>query len=215
MSNSVFNYRFRPSLSTLAQENLAQRIEEERKTKSGDSPYGIPNICISYAPLPVTHAQQRMWFLNQLEPDNPAYHIPGQLRLTGQLDLLALKESFRALVKRHEALRTVFRQAEGEVVQIIRKEVSLDWEEIDLTLDRVDKEEQLQEHIRMEARRPFDLHAGPLLRVKLIQLGAKDYLLLLTVHHIVADGWSVGVLVRELSSLYNAFELGRLTPCLP
>lgn len=195
-------------------ENLAQRIEEERKQNQGIVPTVSLTSVSRDAPLPVTHAQQRMWFLNQLEPDNPAYHIPGQLRLTGQLDLLALKESFRALVKRHEALRTVFRQAEGEVVQIIRKEVSLDWEEIDLTLDRVDKEEQLQEHIRMEARRPFDLQAGPLLRVKLIQLGAKDYLLLLTVHHIVADGWSMGVLVRELSSLYNAFRVGK-TDALP
>ncbi|WP_339413594.1 amino acid adenylation domain-containing protein [Pseudomonas sp. EA_35y_Pfl2_R5] len=159
--------------------------------------------------VPLSYAQQRLWFLMQLEPDSAAYNMPAALRLRGELDLGALQRSFACLVQRHETLRTSFHQAEGEAEQIVHAALPLAIGETDLAgLPTVEREKQLRQMIDAEANAPFDLSEGPL-RLHLIRLAADEHALLLTAHHIVADAWSLGVLTRELAACYGAFAQGR------
>ncbi len=159
-------------------------------------------------PLPLSYAQERQWFLWQLDPDSAAYHIPSALRLKGALDVPALQHSFEALVARHESLRThVQVQPEG-ARQVIRPDAALP-----IRLGEVN-EADLQAQVEAEIARPFDLQEGPLLRVTLLRLAEDDHVLVLVQHHIVSDGWSMQVMVDELVQLYAAFSQGR-TPDLP
>ncbi|WP_224791605.1 condensation domain-containing protein, partial [Pseudomonas aeruginosa] len=142
-----------------------------------------------------SYAQQRQWFLWQLEPDSAAYHIPAALRLRGELDVEALKRSFAALVERHEGLRTTFRQEGGETLQVVHDRLPLEIREQSLgTAD----EAVLMARIEEEVRVPFDLERGPLLRVLLLRLSAEEQVLVVTLHHIVSDGWSTPIMVEEL-----------------
>ncbi|HEX2269341.1 MAG TPA: amino acid adenylation domain-containing protein, partial [Pyrinomonadaceae bacterium] len=160
-------------------------------------------------PLPLSFAQQRLWFLDQLEPGNPLYNTPGALRLLGQLDITALERALSEIVRRHETLRTTFQSVDGNPVQIISAPRPVKIQLIDLTaLDEV--EHEAQRLIDAEAKRPFDLSHGPLLRATLLRLREEEHLLLFTMHHIISDGWSVGVLAREATKLYAAFT-GRET----
>jgi amino acid adenylation domain-containing protein len=163
--------------------------------------------------LPLSFAQQRLWFLDQYEPKNSVYNIPYGLRLEGPLKVGALEQSLREIVRRHEALRTTFSILGGDVAQVISPSLSLSLSVIDLT-DRLEavREEEAQRLAHEEARRPFDLRTGPLFRATLIRLAEQDHLLLLTLHHIVSDGWSMGVLYHELSVLYRAFTNGQPSP---
>ena len=163
--------------------------------------------------FPVSFAQQRLWFLEQLVPGNPFYNVPTAVLLTGPLNVAALKQTFNEIVHRHEALRTTFRMIEGEPVQAIAPSLDLPLSLVDLQeLPEAEREAEVQ-HLLTEAfQQPFDLSQGPLLRVKLLQLGEAEHVLLLTIHHIVADGWSAGVLVRELGTLYSAFTIGQPSP---
>jgi amino acid adenylation domain-containing protein len=156
--------------------------------------------------LPLSFAQQRLWFLDQYEPKNSVYNIPYGLRLVGPLKVAALEQSLREISRRHEALRTTFSITGGDPVQVISPALSLSMPFVDLT-DRLEnaREEEAQRLAHEEAGRPFDLRTGPLFRAKLIRLGELNHLLLLTLHHIVSDGWSMAVLYRELSILYRAF----------
>jgi amino acid adenylation domain-containing protein len=155
--------------------------------------------------LPLSFAQQRLWFLHQLTPDNPFYNIPAAIRLRGELDIAALERSFNEIVRRHEALRTNFGQINQQPVQKIIPEASFSLPVIDLqSVPEQDREGMTKHLSTAEARRSFDLSADPLLRVCLLQFSATDFVLLLTLHHIVADGWSLGVLIRELTVLYTA-----------
>ena len=156
--------------------------------------------------LPLSFAQQRLWFLDQLEPGSPLYNVPGALRLEGELDAGALERALSALVERHEALRTVFPQLDGAPVQQVLPPAPLA-----LEIEEV-AEAELDGRIREEARAPFDLARGPLLRARLLRLGAREHVLLLVLHHIVSDGWSIRVLFRELSTLYAAFSRGAADP---
>jgi len=157
-------------------------------------------------PLPPSFAQQRLWFLDQLEPANPLYNTPGALRLLGQLDITALERALSEIVRRHEALRTTFQSVEGNPVQIISAPYPVNIPLIDLSaLDEVDRERETRTLIDAEAKRSFDLSHGPLLRATLLQLHQEEHLLLFTMHHIISDGWSVGVLAREATKLYAAF----------
>ena len=155
--------------------------------------------------LPLSFAQQRLWFLDRLVPNNPFYNIPFSVRLQGKLDYVALKKAFGAIVDRHEALRTNFVKLDGQPVQIVAEKVNLSLPVVDLRhLPPNERQLTAQQIATEEAQQPFNLATDLLLRVKLLQLDAAEYVLLLNLHHIVADGWSLGVLVRELGLLYTA-----------
>ncbi|HEX3131502.1 MAG TPA: amino acid adenylation domain-containing protein, partial [Thermoanaerobaculia bacterium] len=152
--------------------------------------------------LPLSFGQERLWFLDRLEPDSPLYNIPAALRLTGRLDPAALERSLSALVERHESLRTTFGESAGEPVQIVSSPVPQPLPRIDLS-GLPEREKEAHRLVREEAGRPFDLRRGPLLRTRLIRLGDEEWVLTINVHHIVSDGWSVGVMVRETAALYQ------------
>ncbi len=158
----------------------------------------------------LSFAQQRLWFIQQFEPDSPAYNMPGLIRIRGALDVDALAASLEALLRRHEVLRTTFVLSDGQPLQQIHPPTPLALVPVDLA--GLPEDESAAEQARLaqaEAVRPFDLSSGPLLRATLLRLGAAEHALLLTMHHIVADEWSVNVLVRELSALYEAAAAGR------
>ncbi|HYU33064.1 MAG TPA: amino acid adenylation domain-containing protein [Thermoanaerobaculia bacterium] len=162
--------------------------------------------------LPLSFAQQRLWLIDQLEPGSPAYNIPLAVRLSGELPVARLARVFAEVVRRHAVLRTVFAQREAGPVQVILPELALELPVIDLS-DRSDRSDQLAREIaRAEALRPFDLQRGPLLRLSLVRTAAREHILLLTLHHVVSDGWSMGVLLREIAALYGAFSEGRPSP---
>ncbi|NOK14931.1 non-ribosomal peptide synthetase, partial [Corallococcus exercitus] len=166
-------------------------------------------------PQPLSFAQQRLWFLDQLAPDDASYNLPVALRLLGRLDVEALRRSFEALVARHEALRTTFFEHEGQPFQRIHAPAAWALPVEDLSsLDDAAREAQTLRLATREARQPFHLVHGPLLRTALLKLSADSHVLLVTMHHIVSDGWSMGVLIRELASFYEAFSGGR-APTLP
>ncbi len=172
--------------------------------------------------IPLSFAQQRLWFIDQLEPNNPAYHLPIAVRLSGPLDLASLRHSLGAIVARHEILRTTFAVTDGQPEQVIgpvgavhdgRAVYEPPLPIVDLGgLPAAEREGQALWLTREESRRPFDLARGPLLRATLLRLAARDHILLLTMHHIIADGWSLGVLIRELTTVYAAFCHGRPSP---
>ncbi|MBK4991730.1 non-ribosomal peptide synthetase, partial [Pseudomonas sp. S36] len=164
------------------------------------------------APLPLSYAQERQWFLWQLEPQSTAYHLASVLRLRGRLDAVALQRSFDTLVSRHETLRTLFIQDQGHPHQLIlpQGDVRVERERLDLSrFDRAGQDAALQQAVLRETQRLFDLTQGPLLRARLIQFGDDDHALVLTQHHIITDGWSLQRMVAELIGLYQAFSQGR------
>jgi amino acid adenylation domain-containing protein len=196
--------------------DLAQRVSEELGAQSGVSAPPLIRASREGA-LPLSFAQQRLWFLEQLEPGSSVYHLPLALRLTGALNVEALEASLAEIVRRHEALRTVFTLEEGAPSQQIT--------EPDFTLARgrlpgleavaledPSREEQVRTWVGEEARRPFDLQRGPLFRASLLEVREGEHVLVLTMHHIVADGWSMGVLTRELSALYAAYSARQDSP---
>jgi amino acid adenylation domain-containing protein len=162
-------------------------------------------------PLAVSFAQERQWFLWQLDSASCAYHIPMALRLRGALDSAALQRSFGALIARHETLRTRFVEDQDQLVQVIEARGSLSIDEQDLSpLEGASADEALiKKIVDAELRQPFDLRSGPLLRVKLTRLAADDHVLVLVQHHIVSDGWSIQVMVDELIQLYAGYSQGR------
>jgi amino acid adenylation domain-containing protein len=167
-------------------------------------------------PLPLSFAQQRLWFIDQLEPGSAAYNMPAALRIRGALDTDALRRALDEIVARHESLRTRFAGAGGEPVQTIEGVASAALAEVDLrALPEDAREREVRALAAAEAARPFDLAAGPLLRSTLLRLGADDHALLFTMHHVVSDGWSLGVLVREVTALYDAFARGAPSPLAP
>nr|WP_225040589.1 non-ribosomal peptide synthetase [Rhizobium sp. T1473]MCA0807242.1 amino acid adenylation domain-containing protein [Rhizobium sp. T1473] len=166
-------------------------------------------------PLALSFAQQRLWFLAQLDEGSTNYHMPLALRLRGALDRVAWQLSLDRLFARHEALRSVFVAPEGQPrVEVLPADAGLPLVEHDLS-GRADAKAALSDLCREEAHTPFDLSRGPLMRGRLIRMSDDDHVFLLTQHHIVSDGWSMGVLVRELSQLYRAFEAGQDDPLPP
>ncbi|MBN3989151.1 MAG: amino acid adenylation domain-containing protein [Nostoc sp. NMS2] len=177
--------------------------------------------------FPTSFAQQRLWFLDQLAPGNPFYNVSTALHLTGSLNFTALKQTFNEIVRRHETLRTRFVMVEQQPVQAISPSLTIPLPLIDLrNFDSPERSTRMQQIVTQEAQHPFNLTTGPLLRVKLLQLDEAEYLLLLNIHHIVADGWSIGVLIKELGVLYKALagdkrcltttdSVSRLLPELP
>jgi amino acid adenylation domain-containing protein/non-ribosomal peptide synthase protein (TIGR01720 family) len=158
--------------------------------------------------LPLSFAQQRLWFLDQLEPGSPLYNIAGAVRLSGGLQVEILNRALGEIVRRHESLRTIFPSERGKPSQRIIPSLDLELEKVDLTGAGDEAEEVLSSF----ARRPFDLASGPLVRGLLVRLAEKDHIVAFVMHHIISDGWSTGVLLRELAEMYNAFVSGELPP---
>ncbi|MBV9773367.1 MAG: amino acid adenylation domain-containing protein, partial [Gemmatimonadetes bacterium] len=166
-------------------------------------------------PLRLSFAQQRLWFIDQLEPGRSTYNMPYALRVGGRLHLPALERALGEVVRRHESLRTRFPLREGEPVQQVDPARTARLPLVDLGgIGEGGREAELARLAAAEARRPFDLAAGPLLRTTVVRLGDEEAAVLFTLHHIVTDGWSMGILVRELSALYGAFTRGE-EPVLP
>ncbi|MFL6284240.1 MAG: amino acid adenylation domain-containing protein, partial [Pyrinomonadaceae bacterium] len=163
--------------------------------------------------FPSSYAQQRLWFLDQMEPESSRYNVPSAVSLSGKLDAAALVASLREIVRRHEVLRTRFVAQDGRPVQVVEPGLELEVKTVDLTgLGEGEREERAKELAREEARRPFDLSCAPLVRATLLRLSDEEHVLLLTMHHIVSDGWSTGVLVGELRALYEAYSTGQGSP---
>ncbi|HEV2852358.1 MAG TPA: non-ribosomal peptide synthase/polyketide synthase [Thermoanaerobaculia bacterium] len=164
-------------------------------------------------PLPLSFAQERLWFLDQLEPGSPRYNIPVAMRLRGSLSVSAFEATFREVAQRHETLRTSFHEMHGAAVQEIAPAVPLEVPLADLSaLPEGVREAELARLMVAEAHGPFDLGRAPLLRVRLVRLTELDHAVVATFHHIVSDGWSMGVLVREVGALYRAFVQGEPSP---
>jgi amino acid adenylation domain-containing protein len=163
--------------------------------------------------FPLSYAQQRLWFLDQLEPGCPAYNISTAVRLSGPLDIDTLKRSLNEIVRRHESLRTTFTTIEGRPVQVIAPSLMLPLPLIDLLAFSLDeRESEALLLMSEEARRAFDLEHGPLLRVTALRRGNQDHIIQLTMHHIVSDGWSMSVFIHEMATLYEAFSKGEPSP---
>ena len=166
--------------------------------------------------LPLSFAQERLWFLEQFQPGSPVYNIPLSMRMPGPLNIRALNWSINEVVRRHEVLRTSFPNRRGCPAQVIAPEMTLDLPISDLqTYLSEDREREARRIATEEVRGIFDLSRVPLLRARLLRWGPEDHVLLLTVHHIVADGWSIGILLQELSVLYQAARSGKPSPLPP
>jgi amino acid adenylation domain-containing protein len=166
--------------------------------------------------LPLSYAQQRLWFIDQLESGSPEYNMPEALRLRGNLDVEALRRAINTIVERHESLRTHFEERAGEPVQVITERVEVEIEEEELIgAGEEEEKKRIRAELRREQDRPFDLSRGPLFRMKLLKLGQQEHVLLRTTHHIVFDGWSHGVFNRELMELYAAYQESRENPLEP
>ncbi|MFL6257618.1 MAG: amino acid adenylation domain-containing protein, partial [Pyrinomonadaceae bacterium] len=194
---------------------MARHIESRLKAGGGTTAPPLVRVERDTCGLPLSFAQQRLWFLDQLQPGTATYNIPSALRVEGRLDAHALRRSLDEVVRRHEALRTTFEVADGEPRQFVSGESTLSLPFVDLRgLPAAEREQEARRLADEEARRPFDLTRGPLLRAALVQLADEEHVLLFTMHHIISDAWSSGVLVGELAELYESFVAGR-EPSLP
>jgi len=163
--------------------------------------------------LALSYGQQRLWFISQLEPENVGYNIPVAVRIAGPLDLESLEGTLREIVRRHESLRTRFVSVNGEPRQIIDTSIAVELPVTELShLPEPEREAEARRLALKEAQQPFDLARGPLFRVQLLRLASQDHVLVFNMHHIVSDAWSVGVLVREVSAIYNNFSTGQPSP---
>lgn len=177
----------------------------------------LPALLLERVPrdgeLPLSFAQHGLWVRSQIEPDSPLYNISSSLRVKGQLDLLALSQTLNEIVRRHETLRTVFPTVGGQPRQLILPAASLALPIKSLQhLPPAERETEAMRLAAEEARRPFDLAEGPLLRVTLLQLDDDDYALLCTMHHIISDGWSISILIQEVMAHYQMFVAGKFSP---
>ena len=203
-------------LRTLFESPTIASLAEQAEKTAGASQPEIPRISRvpRNQPLPLSFAQQRLWVLDQIEPNNPLYNIPRAVRLKGVLNTKAFIDALNEIVRRHESQRTTFTKAkDGSPVQVISELLTLDVPVIDLTTQTQSQRELAATEVAAEeSRTPFDLAKGPLLRAKILKLDRQDHVLLLTMHHIASDAWSAGVFFQELSTLYTAFCEGKPSP---
>jgi amino acid adenylation domain-containing protein/non-ribosomal peptide synthase protein (TIGR01720 family) len=194
---------------TLAE--LARAIESIRQTEQS---FGLPAVLPVTRDIrpPLSFAQQRMWFLEQFEPGTYAYNMPGTVRLKGRLNVPALERGLNAIVRRHEALRTTFAEAEGQPFQVIAAELQVALPVTDLIrVPRDRRQDEIARLIAEVARHPFDLATGPLLRAALLRIEDDEHLVVLVMHHIISDEWSLGIFGQELGAFYQAFSTGERT----
>ncbi|WP_320073268.1 condensation domain-containing protein, partial [Nostoc sp. MG11] len=191
---------------------LSDRKAEIIKFLQYSQPQTIPRSPRN-EPLPLSWAQERLWFLNQLEGLSATYNMSSCVRITGNLYLDALKLALSEIVRRHEVLRTSFQAVNGTPIQVIHPEATMKINMVDLQQHSKAEQRTLVQHqAHKEATAPFDLEIAPLIRCILLQLEQSEYVLLVNVHHIVSDGWSIGVFIQELSTLYQAFCVGETSP---
>src|SRR5215213_1864805 len=193
--------------------SLAESIESRRGTTM-QSPQSIQRA-LRVGDLPLSFAQQRLWFLHQLDPQNTAYNISVGVRLSGQLNVAALERALSEVIRRHEVLRTSFESSiDRQPVQVVREAQPIGLETILINeqLSDAEKEARVYEVLRRETQGPFDLTAGQMLKVRLLRLGPQEHVLLLLLHHIVSDAWSMAVLLKEVAALYPAFAAGQPSP---
>jgi amino acid adenylation domain-containing protein len=195
-----------PEKLALLQQRISRRTEDHSRIRS------VPRNPAANS-FPLSFAQQRLWFLDRLQPNTSLYNIPTALHLKFPLNVAALEQSLNEIVRRHETLRTTFAMINSEPVQVIAPPQKSPLRVIDLRIfPALGREYEAQRLASEEAQRPFDLERGPLFRSTLLQLDEADYALLLTMHHIISDGWSINVLTRELGTLYAAYSEGQPSP---
>jgi amino acid adenylation domain-containing protein/non-ribosomal peptide synthase protein (TIGR01720 family) len=202
------------ALTQRKQEILALLREQNRSSHTTASA-----IQIARRPefLPLSFAQQRLWFIEKQQGPSATYNIPVAVRLEGNPDIDLLTRCFDEIIARHESLRTTFAERDGRAHQVIAERLQIKPRPVDLSAFQpgTDQEEELTKQIADEVKQPFDLSRGPLIRLVLFSLAAESHVLLITIHHIVADGWSMGVLIRELGTVYQAFANGEPSPLTP
>ncbi|MEM8529467.1 MAG: non-ribosomal peptide synthase/polyketide synthase [Chloroflexota bacterium] len=196
---------------------IAQLTQVMQEAQHSDQTVALPPLVpVSRAePIPLSFAQQRLWFIDQLQPGMANYHIFAGLHLQGELNIATLTQSFQDIVQRHESLRTTFTVVDDQPLQVIAPTLILDIPVVDASgLSHEDGDALILALAQHEALRPFDLTQGPLLRIMLIQVTAQECVMLVNQHHIVTDGWSLGIFIRELTTLY-ASKLQQVSPALP
>jgi amino acid adenylation domain-containing protein len=191
---------------------LAESIEAARQ--AGQNLLAPPILPVPRnGDLALSFAQQRLWFFNQLDPGNSAYNIPAAVRLKGPFNLAALEQCLNEIVKRHESLRTTFGKVDGRPTQVVAPTLTIKLPVVDLRkLPAGERDIEVRRLVTAEAQRPFDLSQGPLIRGTVLRLADEEHVGLLTMHHIVSDGWSTGILIREMAALYVAFCAGGSSP---
>ncbi|BAY41871.1 nonribosomal protein synthetase (plasmid) [Nostoc sp. NIES-2111] len=197
-------------IAELSPEKRALLLQKLNQEKGKASPAKIPPQSRDTHKFPLSFSQQRLWFFSQLEPQSSAYNIPAAIRLTGRLNIAALENSINEIVHRHEILRTTFTVVDEEPVQVISSTTKLQLKIIDLqNIPATARETEALRLATVEAQTPFNLEKDSLLRVSLLRLGETDHVILFTMHHIVSDGWSTGILIRELTTVYQACNRGQ------
>ncbi len=185
---------------------------EQRLKKKNTAPTAQQTILprAERSPVPLSFAQQRLWFLEQIEPNSPLYNIVRAVQLSGSLNVEALQQSLNAIVERHESLRTVFLSVEGTPAVAIAPPQSVNLPVIDLSAIAPEKQQtEIDRLLRAEAQRPFNLTSDLMLRSTLLRLAPEEHVAILVMHHIATDGWSMDILLQELAAFYQAFSTGK------
>ena len=182
---------------------LAAAIEAARGESGAQGPAILP--VERDGNIPLSFAQERLWFFEEFLPGTATYNVPGAIRISGPLNVQALENSFRAIIRRHETLRTTFEKIDGQPMQVIHRDLAVSLPLVDLRGESEDRrEEQLRLRLAQEAGKPFDLSRPPLVRMQLFQLADTEHVLFLNMHHIICDGWSMSILIRELIAFYQS-----------
>ncbi len=191
---------------------LAKAVERERSVGRQMEAPAIVAVSRDQE-LALSYAQQRLWFIQQLEPESAAYNIPSAVRLIGSINLALLRQSLGEIARRHEVLRTRFESRDGHPVQVIDEAVEMVLPICDIShLEASDAEQRAKEIARQEAVRPFDLERGPVWRARLVRMSRDEHLLVINQHHVASDGWSTDVMIREFTSLYKSYQEGHSSP---
>jgi amino acid adenylation domain-containing protein len=204
---------FEQRIAALSQQQLDFLVARMATAETASEPNIISHEADKSESFPLSFAQQRLWFLDRLEPGNAFYNVPAALRLQGPLDVGALHRSLSEIMRRHEILRSAIVD-DGEFARLRVVQA----QPLDLPLINLDavapeqREHEMLKLVEQEIRRPFDLSTGPLVRARLLRIGEREHVFVLAMHHIVSDGWSIGVFVRELATLYDAFSNGLASP---
>ncbi|ELS00507.1 amino acid adenylation enzyme/thioester reductase family protein [Xenococcus sp. PCC 7305] len=199
--------------SGLTTRSLCTKILAALEISNPTESIPLKKITTNQHSYPVSFAQARLWFLDQLEPGNPAYNISLALELKGELNIAVLEQSLNEIVRRHETLRTIFAIADGQPGQIIAPSLKLSLSVVDYQNNLASQSDRaIQEFLTEQAQQPFNLSQGPLFRAKLLRLAEQEHVFVLEMHHIISDGWSTEILLQELEALYKAFLTGETSP---